>query len=156
MPLNTTETTTTTDTNLKATLPPGPWQDEPDKALWNDETTGLHCLIIRHPSGHLCGYVGIDTAHPWHGDAYNDHYEITVHGGLTYADSRDDDEIWWFGFDCAHLGDLTPRHFHADPVTEAAIALCGDGIGGGNTYRDFGYVTAEVTRLAEQLAAVTA
>ena len=37
-------------------------------------------------------------------------YLFDVHGGVTYADGGDNypiklKDIWWFGFDCAHLGD---------------------------------------------------
>ena len=33
----------------------GPWQDEPDKIQWQDEETGLPCLIVRGHMGFLCG-----------------------------------------------------------------------------------------------------
>jgi hypothetical protein len=29
---------------------------------------------------------------------------LNVHGGITYAQFEDDEE-WWIGFDCAHIGD---------------------------------------------------
>lgn len=84
----------------------GPWQDEPDKAQWTDEATGLPCLLVRVPhSGHLCGYVGVPPGHPWHGKDYNacttrgvvemseegffdvpSGQYVDVHGGLTFAD----------------------------------------------------------------------
>lgn len=35
----------------------GEWKDEPDKIQWQDEATGFPCLIVRGPSGALCGYV---------------------------------------------------------------------------------------------------
>src|SRR5207237_352486 len=76
---------------------------EPDKRQWPDAATGLPCLIVRGPSGALCGYVGVDVAHPAHGLNY-DHWDwdddgervpltpvqeaindIEVHGGLTFA-----------------------------------------------------------------------
>lgn len=50
---------------------PGPWQDEPDKRQWQDEATGLPCLIVRGPSGALCGYVGISKEHPAFGLSYD-------------------------------------------------------------------------------------
>lgn len=53
------------------------------------------------------------------------------------------DNVWWFGFDCAHSGDLAPKY---------------DGLGGhhfgDDMYRDLAYVEREVTSLAKQLAAV--
>lgn len=50
----------------------GPWQSEPDKKQWRDEATGLPCLIVRGPSGALCGYVGIAEGHPYFGKSYDD------------------------------------------------------------------------------------
>lgn len=80
----------------------GPWRDEPDKAQWVDERTGLDCLIVRGPVGALCGYVGVGPDHPWHGRDYSEgtptedepdgYYAedcpalaLDVHGGITYA-----------------------------------------------------------------------
>jgi hypothetical protein len=136
----------------------GPWDDEPDKLQWPDAATGLPCLIVRSPLGHLCGYVGVDPGHPWHGVDY-DAIEPSpaVHGGLTYSArcqggiepaichevAGDRDDVWWFGFDCAHWRDLT---------------LISDNAGArfpqGGIYRDLAYVRAECARLAAQAAAV--
>lgn len=131
----------------------GPWQSEPDKRQWTDEATGLPCLIVRGPSGALCGYVGVSSAHPLHGKDC-DYVGADVHGGLTFAsgcqhgddasrgvchipDPGQPDDVWWFGFDCAHAWDLTPASYRmhfADDV-----------------YRDISYVAAEVVSLAAQL-----
>lgn len=43
----------------------GPWKAEIDKKQWLDEETGLPCLIVRGPSGALCGYVGVGKSHPF-------------------------------------------------------------------------------------------
>lgn len=202
----------------------GPWQEEPDKAQWVDEATGLDCLIVRGPSGALCGYVGVPESHPWHGKDYGactaaepceeswcDHRpesHIEVHGGLTFSDAcheptrenwekwrqsmlsrqsearqypqgdsarawkekghlMDDYEawraygesafichlpqpgrperVWWFGFDCAHSGDLCPQY------RELGIDV---GLGY-ETYKGLGYVRRECARLADQLARIT-
>ena len=72
---------------------------------------------------------------------------VRVHGGLTYADNHEPfgkpGDYWWFGFDCAHYGDLIPamseRHSHP-----------------GQIYRTQTYVVAECQSLAAQLAKVTA
>lgn len=68
---------------------------------------------------------------------------VRVHGGLTFADQfhdqSADDPRWWFGFDCAHAGDLTP-------ASPASLRL--------GVYRDWEYVKAQCARLAAQLAAV--
>lgn len=90
----------------KAGWPHGPWCDEPDKIQWQDEATGLACLIIRGPEGALCGYVGVPLGHPLHGIDYGQcpqgeacpermKYQswcshspdsaLKVHGGITFA-----------------------------------------------------------------------
>lgn len=160
-----------------AEYPQGPWSDEPDKAQWIDEATGLDCLIVRNGMGALCGYVGLPPEHPWHRKGYSEClkgsdcgedwcYEhspdgaVRVHGGLTFASSCSEErvegichvpqpgrphDVWWFGFDCAHAGDLTP-----------ASAKHGLRIYADDTYRDVAYVKAECASLAQQLAAVSA
>ena len=61
------------DKEIKAQLPEGIWQDEPDYQYWVDKETGLDCLIVRQPnSGHLCGYVGVSKDHPLFGVNYSD------------------------------------------------------------------------------------
>lgn len=49
----------------------GDWQKEPDKVQWQDEETGLPCLIVRGPTGALCGYVGVPQGHPAYGLSYD-------------------------------------------------------------------------------------
>lgn len=163
----------------KASWGHGEWRDEPDKMQWPDGATGLPCLIVRGPSGALCGYVGVPDTHPWHGKGYDDavgectsectktedyesHYShsvngrIDVHGGLTFASAcahtgdeskhichvpgpGEPDNVWWFGFDCAHSGDLCPKYEHRMRF-------------GDETYKDLAYVKGEVTKLARQLS----
>lgn len=50
----------------------GEWDNEPDKIQWPDEATGLPCLIVRGPSGALCGYVGVAEGHPFYKKDYSD------------------------------------------------------------------------------------
>jgi hypothetical protein len=63
---------------------------------------------------HRCGYVGVDTSSKLFGREYMSKKvrDTSVHGGLTYAGGNDsypvESSLWWFGYDCAHLGDLTP------------------------------------------------
>jgi len=143
----------------KSSWPAGEWQDEPDKMQWPDPDTGLPCLIVRGPSGALCGYVGVSDQHPWHGREYSDDVvSADVHGGLTFsracAHTTDEskhichvpgpgepDNVWWFGFDCAHSGDLCPEHERRYGMPM-----------GYETYKSFNYVKREVTKLARQLA----
>ena len=139
----------------------GQWQAEPDKRQWRDESTGLPCLIVRSPgTGALCGYVGVSTDHPLHGKDYGAVDNVSVHGGLTFAHgcghgddesqgvchvpgANEPDDVWWFGFDCAHASDETPAmqtHFMRGYV--------------GTKYRNFSYVKEEVENLAQQIKAL--
>lgn len=131
----------------KGKLSPGPWTTEPDRAEFFH--AGLPCVIQRVPElFHLCGYVGVPPGHPLHGRNYNEtERDIEVHGGLTFSDDSSSsigqngqDDHWWFGFDCAHLGDFCP---YKDQV----LVLHEE-------YRDIAYVKAETCRLADQLAAI--
>lgn len=71
---------------------------------------------------------------------------MRVHGGLTYAGGKlptadEPDGNWWFGFDCAHAGDLAP-------------GLLEYGRYDGDIYRDQQYVVAECQSLAAQLTKI--
>jgi hypothetical protein len=102
----------------------GEWDNETDKVQWTDDDTGLPCLAVRNGFfGNWCGYVGVPREHPYYGQSYDD-VPVNAHWGLTYADKcreedkehgichiPDDgqsDDIWWFGFDYAHSGDVLP------------------------------------------------
>ena len=111
-------------------LPSGVWDGEPD--LLEFRVFGFECHAKRHDSmGHLCGYIEVDADHPWYGKDYNN-VDADVHGGLTYCTSG------WFGFDCAHAGDLVPK------IAHLAHNYSGD------VYRDMGYVVGELIKLAKQ------
>lgn len=145
-------------TRDKTTWGPGSCCQEPDKRQWQDEATGLPCLIVRGPVGALCGYVGVQAGSPLFGLGYDDcPIKQHPHGGLTFADScqlgeaedegichipgeGEPDHVWWFGFDCAHGGDFYP----GCPIKIPGLAS--------GVYRDFAYVEAEVRELAKQLA----
>lgn len=143
----------------------GPWDGEPDKIAWTDPDTGLPCMMVRGPLGSWCGYVAVEPGHPWHGrdfDAVG--VDVQPHGGLTYAKSCREElpvqravrhvpepgrpaDVWWFGFDCAHLGDLVPAmppplRLRSERFPEYR-----------QIYKTAGYVRDEVTSLARQLAA---
>lgn len=124
-----------------------PWENEPDREEFRHY--GLDCIMQRVESmGHWCGYVAVPPGHPLHGKDYWD-LDINVHGGLTYAAGCNDkichepkpgepDNVWWFGFDCAHCDDLSP--YMARFRIHGAV------------YRDINYVRRETKDLAEQLA----
>lgn len=130
----------------------GEWDNEPDKVQWQDEATGLPCLVKRNGMvGILCGYVGVDSSHPHYGKGYSELIDIDVHGGLTYAagcshgdettnichipSEGEPDNVWWFGFDCNHCFDFAP-----------GMPYMGDG-----GYRNLAYVKSVCTQLARQL-----
>lgn len=136
----------------KSTWPRGPWTNEPDRVEWTTRA-GYVGLVRRGPSGALCGYVAIPKGHLWHGVKY-DQIDAYAHGGLTYSDgcrsntrdgeeigichASDGDDVWWIGFDCAHIFDVDPR---------------GMGLAWPNaTYKDVAFVRDEVEKLAEQIA----
>ena len=145
----------------KAKWGDGPWQGEVDKKQWTDAATGLPCLIVRGPSGALCGYVGVSEEHPFFNRDY-DSIDIYVHGGLTYAapcaagepehgichlpGDGEPDHVWWLGFDCAHSGDFCPR-------SHSVLRVFWEGQGDHETYRTQAYVEAECASLAQQLKA---
>jgi hypothetical protein len=126
--------------------PAGPWDDEPDRVEF--EHAGLPCLLNRGRMGQWCGYAAVPPGHPLHGQDY-DVPDVKVHGGLTYAEAcqgrichlpepGEPDDVWWFGFDCAHAWDVVPGVWRL-PKAE---------------YRTVAYTRRETERLAEQLAAV--
>lgn len=155
-------------THNKSKYGEGEWQQEPDKKQWKDEATGFPCLIVRNHFGALCGYVGVPEGHKFFGKNYNevhDNQNIEVHGGLTFADKCQKYEnqetgichidptnanVWWLGFDCAHLYDYVPgiattlRDFKNmrdnNPYQDEHT-----------TYKNFEYVTNQVQQLAKQL-----
>ena len=129
--------------------PAGEWDGEPDKLFWTDATTGLPCLIVRSRLGALCGYVAVDSTHRLYRTDYDRiDADIDVHGGLTYSDACQgaichvpepgkSDDVWWFGFDCLHSGDVVPGALF--------------GIDRNARYRNVAYVRRECERLAAQL-----
>jgi hypothetical protein len=134
----------------KADYPPGPWSGEPDRVEWKTRA-GLTGLVVRGPVGALCGYVAVPPGHPDHGKD-SDVVDGHAHGGLTFSGScrgpichtpaqGEPDDVWWLGFDCAHLGDLTPS------LLRYMDTRCDD------VYRDIAFVRDQVERLAMQLAA---
>lgn len=137
----------------------GEWENEPDKIQYTDPATGFPCLIVRTTLGHLCGYVGVNNQHKYFEKGYD---EIPVDIELTYSDlcqpSTDEnqhtichipgkgetDNIWWLGFDCAHLGEISPgMSFYGN---ENLGSMCK-----GEIYKNMNYVKKEISSLARQL-----
>lgn len=78
---------------------------------------------------------------------------IEVHCGLTFAKphapgiyNKELGDLWWFGFDCSHSGDLHPyKCIFGDPHLDRENEQ--------DVYRDYEFTHAQVIRLADQLAA---
>jgi hypothetical protein len=113
---------------------------------------GYQGEIKRHPQLlHLCGYVYVPKTSLLFGMDYSDIYnledgdsKILIHGGLTYSGAghkgKDSGE-WCFGFDCAHMGDISGYMLFEDhPISFAH-----------DEYRDWEYVKGEVFNLFRQL-----
>lgn len=151
----------------KSTWGPGLWQDEPDRVEWRYHgTPRFPLLIVRGPSGALCGYVGVPPGHSYHGGKYGG-ADVYVHGGLTYGAACQDggkichvaragepDDVWWLGFDCAHCDDYCPGSaaWERERYPDEPHMWTRDG--GYHRYASLLYVKAEVERLAEQCARV--
>lgn len=158
--------------------PVGPWDDEPDKVQWPDESTGLPCLAVRNRMGAWCGYVGLPPGHPFREMEYDD-IPVEVHGGLTFGpaecmeDERlvchvthdpEEEDVRWIGFDCLHIGDTAPGMMASEAYLNSKqreegkpeFHLYDEGDKGAFltvTYKPLAYVTEEVTNLARQVAA---
>ena len=128
----------------------------PESLLAKGVHEGYEWEVTNNGIGYRCGYVRVPPGHPWHGKDYDSVEPYPdVHGGLTFAEADEhcgkggEDDAWWLGFDCAHLGD--------------AVDLSLPGIGGrtpdardfpgSDTIKTTEYVTAECRRLAGQAAA---
>jgi hypothetical protein len=135
----------------RSNWPSGPWDGEPDRVEFRAH--GFPCLIQRNGGmGNLCGYVGVPPGHPWREGGDPDDM-MTVHGGITYTskcsgvichvpEPGESDDVVWFGFDCAHGGDVIPAY--------EVTVLPGD------EYRTIEYVRRECERLAAQAKAARA
>ena len=135
---------------------PGPWQDEPDKVAWVDPDTGLDCMAKRHER---LGdpYLRAEAERHPHGDRAWLLKRLERQGGMAFEEWVEDqrphrvchvpppgqpEEVWWFGFDCAHLGD------HSPGVNGSFPSPADD------EYRSLFYVERRVAELACQLAEI--
>lgn len=141
----------------------GPWQDEPDKEQWQDET-GYACLLVRNIGGALCGYVGVPEGHPWYGvSAFDVEPEPDLHNGLSYAElcqkgpeghtichvpaPGEPEPLWWLGFHSEGSTDLCPALNRINKQVPGLRSIMRK-----QTYRDVAYVKAQVAKLAQAAA----
>ena len=126
-----------------------PWENEPNFEEWIDKATKYRCRVKRNMDTlGLCGYVSVPVSNKLRGMTYQDANEVGVyaHGGLTFGGTMDGRK--WFGFDCAHLGDLVPI-FHMRQVASgypADLTALTKG-----EYRTFDWVKKETAKLAKTL-----
>jgi hypothetical protein len=115
---------------------------------------GLRAVVAIHPMGHRCGYVAVPPEHKLHGEDY-DNVEVDVHGGLTYSGSDRSEYpvaaagMFWFGYDCAHLGDARDPDLMDDEHRKYANILSlrlGDDV-----IRSLDFCIDECESLAKQL-----
>lgn len=118
-------------------------------------------MAVRNCVGCWCGYAGVDPSHPYYKLGYGDVDSIlNAHGGITYAHGcnagichvptdGENAQIWWFGFDTAHVGDFMPAstsYLKKNSNWPKSTYLEGP-------YRDLKYIYGETNELAEQLIA---
>lgn len=71
----------------------------------------FNCKIIKMPLGYRCGYVGVPKNNPFfkkkhfqlveiEGVEIYFNYEIRTANTINYSDFTDNDDYWYFGFDC--------------------------------------------------------
>lgn len=122
---------------------------------------GLRAVVVIHPAGHRCGYVGVPQGNPSHGKSY-ENIDADVHGGLTYSGGgktypAESEKLWWFGYDCAHLGDARdPELMQGEYKKLYDKGLLRELDFEGDMVRSLGYCVSECESLAKQLVEVTA
>lgn len=90
---------------------------------------------------------------------------FSVHGGITYSARCDGavchitekpDDLWWFGFDCSHGGDMSPGMLESRKYMPPDLVAGLTEIHSGDIYRTMDYCREQTTKLAMQLAAMAA
>lgn len=105
------------------------------------------------------GLLADAAKHP-RGDSAERLRELREQAGMTLSEWLDYQQArrichvspvptWWFGFDCSHGGDLSPKFDH-DMMEIMGHARAG-GVARGDTYKDRAYVERDVASLAGQL-----
>lgn len=144
----------------------GKWVEEPDCAEFIH--MGILCKIHRVCKeefdesmfgGHFCGYAQVPTHIVEHFDKIilglsEVPLKFLPHGGITYSKQKNDG--YWVGFDCAHSRDLIPSLDFFEKKDPQIVVMRDflDDLDKEDSayYRDFQYVLAETKLLAEQLA----
>ena len=113
---------------------------------------GYRAVVCATPMGHRCGYVAVPVGHKLYGVEYDD-ADVDVHGGLTFAGGNgkypvEAADLWWFGYDCAHLGDARdPELMAPEYKSISALSLRFEG----DVIRSLDFCIDECESLATQL-----
>jgi hypothetical protein len=122
-------------------------------------SAGLRAVVTIGDMGYRCGYVGVPESSPSYGHDYKD-VDVEVHGGLTYADGGKDypvdSDLWWFGYDCAHLYDARDPVLMSGQYKKLYDKGLFRGFDEGEIIRSLEYCIGECESLAKQLSEVTA
>lgn len=127
------------------------WVDEPDTE--DGEHAGYPYALRRHSTfGCWLGYVTVPYGHPWYGKDYDDPVleHVAVHGGLTFADYKDDGLGWTVGFDCGHGFDLMPGLMDNEVMKRTQRMTRGTPFP--ITYKDIEFARRQARRLCKQAA----
>ena len=110
---------------------------------WVTES-GLRAVVIYNEHGeYRCGYVGVEEDSGYHSIEYSEIDDrLNVHGGVAFDGDLNDivvdaENIWWFGYDCAHGGDHVRYH---------------EGLANGGVKRSLQYCVGECENMATQLS----
>ncbi len=128
------------------------WEQEPDELEWIDSETFLVCRIVRNTDFKtLCGYVAVSLRDKLSREQFD---QLKVHGGVTWEEFSDANQVCLFGFHCAHAFDIVPLNYEliktygSDRVIQK---LMGKAIEEVATYKNIFYVINECKNLARQL-----
>lgn len=130
-------------TNLHPESEAAPWENEPVEPQTGASPEGLPWCVMRGPLGAWNGYVGVPPGHLAFVFSNIAKDTLEVHGGITYTreantpESAAPNDFLWFGFDCAHVQDITPGSL--PPMETYAV------------YRTLEFALAETLSLAKQL-----
>jgi hypothetical protein len=68
------------------------------------------------------GYVGLPFWHPYYKIHY-DNIPVKIHGGLTFSEWDEDENLWVIGFDTAHSGDNKDKNNYEYVLNETYYLL---------------------------------
>jgi hypothetical protein len=111
---------------------------------WRTRKASLEVQAMVYPHGDAAQFLK-RWAGGW--DNYEAWVDLIKATTVCCVDSAKIVDVWWFGFDCAHAGDMSPglaAITRAIPMPEYLYDP--------DVYRDFAYVEAECEALANQLA----